>query len=721
MRPKAFSAMILRRPRLGERDVTPLVLEPELGEQEASLERVGRGRVVVEDEHGVESTQGRIRSGPYVTRPPVSESTPPGRSPPSRAPATTAGTRTSRPSRPCAPGEQITLEARDGLDCALGPESTVADVLAIDLRLPHPLTGPVYVDGAEPGDVLSVEILELESAPFGSTCIVPGFGFLADVFTEPYLVKWRLADGIARSDELPGIAIPADMFPGVIGIAPSRELMEETRRREDELRARGGAVADDAPEVAIPSACGGRPADDPASGDRRQHGRARPRRRQHRVLPRARARRPVLARRPALSRKATASAAASRSRSPGAVTVRFDVRKGAGWPLRFPAYETPPRPARRCFATTGLSVTPEGRNESLDLGLATRTALLEMIAYLGHERGLTPEQAYVLASVAVDLRLSEIVDVPESARLRSAAARYLRVVTAERANRERVARARRHQEALNWLEYEQEREAMLRKRLEPMLRDAEGWRADEAAIPGMADEDVATLRRIGFIQHAPDRGGARAVREADRGAGSAARGLGAPAAGLRRLRARAREQLVTWRRFRSSPRATSTRCSRRVRRSRRSARAFVEHARGAWQMPSKVYVEAPPDGDFRAMPAAGGGYAVLKWVTSFPGNPARGLPTVSGVVLLSDARTGELLALLDAASVTARTDGGGRRARGRDAGEGRRRHGWGRRLRGERAGGGAHVPCARPGRPRWPTLARTRPWPPPPSWAPAQP
>jgi ornithine cyclodeaminase/alanine dehydrogenase-like protein (mu-crystallin family) len=81
--------------------------------------------------------------------------------------------------------------------------------------------------------------------------------------------------------------------------------------------------------------------------------------------------------------------------------------------------------------------------------------------------------------------------------------------------------------------------------------------------------------------------------------------------------------------------------------------AFVEHAAGRWVMPSKVYVEAPPDGDFRAMPAAGAGYAVLKWVTSFPGNPARGLPTVTGVVLLSDARTGELLALLDAAAVTA--------------------------------------------------------------------
>jgi alanine dehydrogenase len=81
--------------------------------------------------------------------------------------------------------------------------------------------------------------------------------------------------------------------------------------------------------------------------------------------------------------------------------------------------------------------------------------------------------------------------------------------------------------------------------------------------------------------------------------------------------------------------------------------AFLEHARGAWRMPSKVYVEAPPDGDFRAMPAVGGGYAVLKWVTSFPANPDRGLPTVSGVVLLSDAATGELRAALDAGAVTA--------------------------------------------------------------------
>lgn len=81
--------------------------------------------------------------------------------------------------------------------------------------------------------------------------------------------------------------------------------------------------------------------------------------------------------------------------------------------------------------------------------------------------------------------------------------------------------------------------------------------------------------------------------------------------------------------------------------------AFVAYARGEWTMPPKVYVANYPAGDFRAMPALGGGHALLKWVTSFPGNPARGLPTVTGLVLLSDAEDGRLLAILDAASVTA--------------------------------------------------------------------
>ena len=81
--------------------------------------------------------------------------------------------------------------------------------------------------------------------------------------------------------------------------------------------------------------------------------------------------------------------------------------------------------------------------------------------------------------------------------------------------------------------------------------------------------------------------------------------------------------------------------------------AFVAYARGEWSMPPKVYVPAYPAGDFRAMPALGAGHALLKWVTSFPGNPAHGLPTVAGLVLLSDASNGLLVAALDAGAVTA--------------------------------------------------------------------
>ena len=81
--------------------------------------------------------------------------------------------------------------------------------------------------------------------------------------------------------------------------------------------------------------------------------------------------------------------------------------------------------------------------------------------------------------------------------------------------------------------------------------------------------------------------------------------------------------------------------------------AFLAYARGEWSMPPKVYVPAYPAGDFRAMPALGAGHASLKWVTSFPGNPAKGLPTVTGVVLLSSAEDGRMVAALDAGAVTA--------------------------------------------------------------------
>jgi alanine dehydrogenase len=84
----------------------------------------------------------------------------------------------------------------------------------------------------------------------------------------------------------------------------------------------------------------------------------------------------------------------------------------------------------------------------------------------------------------------------------------------------------------------------------------------------------------------------------------------------------------------------------------RTRMAFERHAMGEWRMPAKVYLDSPPHGDFRAMPARGEGFALLKWVTSFPRNSERGLPVVTGALLLSDAGTGELLAIMDCASIT---------------------------------------------------------------------
>jgi alanine dehydrogenase len=91
----------------------------------------------------------------------------------------------------------------------------------------------------------------------------------------------------------------------------------------------------------------------------------------------------------------------------------------------------------------------------------------------------------------------------------------------------------------------------------------------------------------------------------------------------------------------------------------RTREAFRRYAAGEWEMPAKVYVDSPPHGDFRAMPARGGKLAILKWVTSFPDNPERGLPVVAGALLASSAETGELLAIIDCASVTSLRTGAG--------------------------------------------------------------
>jgi formamidase len=310
-----------------------------------------------------------------------------------------------------APGEALTLETEDGLAGQLGPGSTHEDAGSLDLGLGHPLAGPVCVEGAEPGDVLEIEFVAYEPADFGVTAVIPGFGYLADLFPDPYLVKWEIAGGCARSAELPGVAVPGATFAGVVGVAPSHERMARIRAREEELRARGGAVADELPESAVPpqAASGLRtipPRELGGNLDIPQ------------LIAGSRLLLPVDVPGALFSvgdlhfAQGEGEVCGTGIEVAGTVTVRFGLRKQPAWRPPFPTYETPGLPARRSFATTGIPVDAEGRNESLDLSLATRRALLVMLEHLTVERGFRREAAYALMSVAVDLRLSEVVDVP---------------------------------------------------------------------------------------------------------------------------------------------------------------------------------------------------------------------------------------------------------------------------------------------------------------------
>lgn len=153
------------------------------------------------------------------------------------------------------PGRTVVVETRDAFDGQLNPQSTAADVARLDLGPVHPLTGPIYVNGAAPGDLLEVKLLNIECDPWdawGYTVEVPGFGFLRDLFPEPYIVHWNLYGDYAESPQLPGIRIHAAPFPGIAGLAPSAALREEIARREADLAARGGFVLLPDPTGAVP-------------------------------------------------------------------------------------------------------------------------------------------------------------------------------------------------------------------------------------------------------------------------------------------------------------------------------------------------------------------------------------------------------------------------------------------------------------------------------------
>ena len=151
------------------------------------------------------------------------------------------------------PEEEVVLQTRDASDCQIRPGMTAADMEGLDAKVAHPLTGPVYIKGARPGDLLEVEYLEVRPESHGWTRYRPGAGFLRDLFTDSYLAHWEIEDGWATSPQLPEVRIPDGSFMGTAGVAPSRSQMEAWAAREANLARRGGTALPPDPEDAVPA------------------------------------------------------------------------------------------------------------------------------------------------------------------------------------------------------------------------------------------------------------------------------------------------------------------------------------------------------------------------------------------------------------------------------------------------------------------------------------
>jgi formamidase len=320
----------------------------------------------------------------------------------------------------CAPGDEVFLQTRDAVDGQFTLDSTNADVVRIDRSIVHPLTGPIRIEGAQPGDVLAVEVLEIAPASFGYTAQIPGLGFLADEFPEPFLVRWEIADGFATSPDLPGVRIPGEPFMGTMGVAPSRDLLEQITRRERALHEQGE-------DVALPDPRGAVPAVEPIASEGL---RTKPPRENggnmdvRQMVAGTRILFPVWTEGCLFSAgdghfaQGDGESCGTAIEMRAALRVRLDLRKvkAAERGVRDVRFESPAAniDARRgrTFSTTGLCVYADGGGRANDLTVAARNALRNMIDHLVGEFDYSRQQAYAICSVAVDLKVGEVVDSP---------------------------------------------------------------------------------------------------------------------------------------------------------------------------------------------------------------------------------------------------------------------------------------------------------------------
>ena len=338
------------------------------------------------------------------------------------------------------PGQQFILETRDGLDSEFTFDSTAADVAAFNLNLCHPLTGPVHIEGAKRGDAIAVTVVDIVPDDFAYTPVVPGFGFLRDVFPDPYIVHWELNRLEARSKDIPGIAVPNNSFMGTIGVLPGKPELDTWLKREQALADAGGGVLTPQAVDALPAAlCG---VDGTAKDE---------------------CVRTVPPRENGGNIDTKETVVGTTLMFPCFIDgcglfvgdVHFAMGGGEvagtaiemGAKVRLEAKIIPGGASNYStvhfeggsqlknlapgsfYAVTGLPLKREGEvpifstylggqkiaplaNLSEDLTLAARNATLNMIDFLVKSKGLTRQQAYVLTSVAVDLNIAQVVDVP---------------------------------------------------------------------------------------------------------------------------------------------------------------------------------------------------------------------------------------------------------------------------------------------------------------------
>jgi formamidase len=319
-------------------------------------------------------------------------------------------------------GEEVLLPTRDGVDGQFGPGTTELDTAKMEAGAIHPLTGPVFVKGARPGDVLEIEFVDIAPQPHAFTAILPRLGFLRDLFPAPYLVHWQIRDGWATSPKLPGVRIPGAPFMGVSGVAPSAAQVRTWAAREADLLARGGMVFPPDAEGAVPSrgpaATEGLrtlpPRENGGNFDVKQLTRG-----SKLLLPVA-VEGALFSTGDGHFAQGDGEVCVTAVEMGATATVRFRVIKGtaAARAMRGPrfshaGYFQPPEWAapHNFVAAMGMPIREDGVNEGENLTLACRNALLNLMELL-QERGWSREQAYVLCSVAADLRISNVVDVP---------------------------------------------------------------------------------------------------------------------------------------------------------------------------------------------------------------------------------------------------------------------------------------------------------------------